>query len=311
MIYNFCVYSEKKVRVDIYLSTLFNDFSRSYIQKIIDSWNLSVNWKVVNKNIKISSRDELKVHIIKKSLDKIEPEKIDIDIIYEDNEILIINKDSSINVHPVPWEWGNSNTLVNAILYHCKDNLPSIWWVERPWIVHRLDKDTSWIILIAKTDKMMNYLSEIIKDRKITKNYLAIVYWKVSKDKFRIESYIWRDPNNRLKMTTKNPINPKIAITNAELLWYIGDNYSLLKVNIETWRTHQIRVHLSSIGFPIIWDKVYSKEKINNLVFSKFWLSRQALHAYSLEFDLYWKKQKFIWDLKPDMKKIIWDLKYN
>ncbi len=311
MIYNFCIYSEKKVRVDIYLSTLFVDFSRSYIQKIIDSWNLKVNWKIVNKNIKICSRDELYIEIINKSLEKIKPEKIDIDIIYEDKDLLIINKEAWLNVHPVPWEWWNSNTLVNAILYHCKNNLPSVWWIERPWIVHRLDKDTSWIILIAKSDKMMNYLSAIIKDRKINKTYLAIVKWIPKENKFRIESYIWRDPNNRLKMTTKSPINPKLAITNVEFLWNIWECYSLLRVNIETWRTHQIRVHLSSIGFPIIGDKVYANSKINNEAYSKYWLDRQALHAYSLEFDLYSKKQKFIWDLKSDMQKIIWDLKYN
>lgn len=310
MIYNFCIYSEKKVRVDIYLSALFSDFSRSYIQKLIDEWNVLVNWKIVNKNIKINSKDEISLKIIKKSLEKIEAQNMNLDIIFEDEEILIINKDAWINVHPVPWEWWNSDTLVNAILHHCKNNLPAINWVERPWIVHRLDKETSWIILIAKTDKMMNYLSNTIKNRQIGKNYLAIVHWKIKQEDFRIESYIWRDPNNRLKMTTKNPLNPKLALTNWKVLAYIDDKFTFLKINIETWRTHQIRVHLASIWFPIIWDKVYSNSKINSEVFQKFWLERQALHAFSLEFDLYQKKQKFIWDLKPDMKKIIWDLNY-
>lgn len=310
MKYNFCVLSEKAIRVDIYLSTLFSDFSRSYIQKIIDKWQVSINNEIIKKNIKIKNKDELIIEIILENLEEVKAEKIPLDIIYEDTELLVINKDAFLNVHPVPWEWWNSNTLVNAILYHCDWKLPNIWWVNRPWIVHRLDKDTSWVILIAKTDKMMNYLSSIIKDRKIKKDYLAIVYWKVKDSDFRIESFIWRDPNNRLKMTTKNPLNPKESFSNVKLIWYIWDKYSLLRVNIETWRTHQIRVHLSSIWFPIIWDKVYATKKINDEALFEFWLERQALHAYELIFNLYWEKKVFNAELKSDMKKIIWDLDF-
>lgn len=310
MKYIFCVLSEKAIRVDIYLSALFSDFSRSYIQKIIDKWQVSINNEIIKKNIKIKNKDLIFIEIIYENLDEVKAEKIPLDIIFEDNEILIINKDPFLNVHPVPWEWWNSNTLVNAILYHCDWSLPSIWWVNRPWIVHRLDKDTSWVILVAKTDKMMNYLSSIIKDRKIKKDYLAIVYWKVKDNDFRIESFIWRDPNNRLKMTTKNPLNPKESFSNVKLIWYIWDKYSLLRVNIETWRTHQIRVHLSSIWYPIIWDKVYSTKKINEEAFIDFWINRQALHAYELNFELYWKEKSFNAWLKDDMKKIIWDLNF-
>lgn len=307
MIYNFCVLSDKKIRVDIYLSTLFSDFSRSYIQKIIDRWQVNLNWTKIQKNIKVNPKDELKIEIKNETIDVL-PQKMDLDIIYEDENLIVINKEAWLNVHPVPWENWNIDTLVNWLLYHCKENLPSIWWVERPWIVHRLDKDTSWIILIAKTDYMMNYLSTIIKNREIKKDYLAIVYWKIKEENFKIESYIWRDPFNRLKMTTKSPLNPKIAISNVSLLWYIEDKYSLVRVNIETWRTHQIRVHLSSIWYPIIWDKVYASEKINKEVYEKFWFKRQALHAYELEFDLYWKKSLFKASLKYDMKDIIWDI---
>lgn len=304
MIYSFCVFIEWQKRVDIYLSTLFNDFSRSYIQKMIDKWQLLINDKIINKNIKIKNKDEIKLEIKLESLD-VKPEKINLDIIFEDSDLLVINKDFNVNVHPVPGDDWKSWTLVNGVLYHCKDNLPSIWWVERPWIVHRLDKDTTWIILVAKSDKMMIYLSEIIKQRKIDKYYIAIVSWILKDKKFKIESYIWRDPNDRIKMTAKNPINPKIAITFGEVIDYIDDKYTLLKIKIETWRTHQIRVHLSSIGFPIIWDKVYWKTKINEEAKLKYWLQRQALHAYILEFELYWKKQKFVWELKEDMKRII------
>jgi 23S rRNA pseudouridine1911/1915/1917 synthase len=123
----------------------------------------------------------------------------------------------------------------------------------------------------------------------------------------RIESFIWRHPVEKIKMTTKNPINWKIAITNIELIDYIDDKYSLLLVKIETWRTHQIRVHLSSIWFPIIWDKVYGNLKVNKEVETKYWLKRQALHSYKLSFKLYEKKVEFIAPLKADMKLIIWD----
>lgn len=305
MFFNFCVFSDKKVRVDIYLSALFWDFSRSYIQKIIDRWQIKVNNKIVSKNLKISPRDEIEITIQLQSLDSVEPENINLDIIFEDENILAINKNPNFNMHPVPWENGNIGTLVNAILYHCKWNLPSIWWVERPGIVHRLDKDTSGIVLVAKTDNMMNYLSSIIKDRKIKKTYIAIVDGIVKENEFRVESYIWRDPFNRLKMTTKNPLNPKIAISNLKLLWTIDDKYSILEVNIETWRTHQIRVHLSSIWFPIIWDKVYNTEKNNKKSYQDFSIERQSLHAYSLEFELYGKKVLLKAELKKDMKSII------
>lgn len=307
MIYNFCILSDKQVRVDIYLSALFQDFSRSYIQKIIDRWQVKVNSKFVTKNIKIKPRDEIEIEIKNQSIE-VEAQNMSLEIIFEDENILIINKDPFVNVHPVPWEDWNKNTLVNGILHHCKNSLPSIWWMERPWIVHRLDKDTSGIILVAKTDFMMNYLSQIIKDREITKNYIAIVNGIVKDSDFHIESYIWRDPNDRLKMTTKNPLNPKLAISYGSLIWYIDNKYSILKINIKTWRTHQIRVHLSSIGYPIIGDKIYGNKTINEEVLKKYWLKRQALHAYELDFNLYSKKVSFKADLKEDMQKIIWDL---
>lgn len=308
MKYKFCVLIEKNIRVDMYLSALFKDFSRSYIQKMIDKNQVSINWKNISKNLKLKNKDLVEIEVKLEKLEEVLAEKIDLDIIYEDENLLILNKEAWINVHPVPWENWKSWTLVNAILYHCKNKLPSINWVERPWIIHRLDKDTSWIILIAKTDYMMKYLADIIKQRQIWKYYLALVNWKIKDREFKIESYIWRDPNNRLKMTANNPLNPKIAITYWTLLWYIDNKYSLLKIKIETWRTHQIRVHLSSIWFPILWDSVYWNSKANKEVSTIYQLKRQALHAYELDFNLYWKVQKFKADLKEDMKKIIWDI---
>lgn len=308
MIYNFCVISEKQNRVDMYLSTLFNDFSRSYIQKMIDRWQVSVNWEKISKNLKIKNRDEIKIEIVVEKLEEVLAEKMDFDIVYEDKELIVLNKDAWINVHPVPWEDWNKNTLVNWILDHCKDNLPSIWWVNRPWIVHRLDKDTSWLIMIAKSDIMMNYLADTIKNREVDKYYLAIVIWKVKDNEIKIESFMWRDPNNRLKMTTLNPVNPKIAITYASVLEYIDNKFTLLKVKIETGRTHQIRVHLASIGYPIIWDKTYWNVRVNKELATTYQLHRQALHAWKLDLKLYWKDVHFKADLKADMKRFVEDL---
>ena len=307
MIYNFCVVLNKPKRVDMYLSALFKDFSRSYIQKLIDRWQIKVNSKIFSKNLKIKNKDEVIIEIILDELE-INSEKMSIDVIFEDENILILNKKPYINVHPVPWEWWNTWTLVNGILYHCKWKLWGIWWIMRPWIVHRLDKDTSGLIMIAKNDSMMKYLSDIIKERKIDKYYIAIVYWKVKDKKFKIESYIWRHKDDRIRMTTLNPVNPKLAITTWEVIDYIDNKYSVLKIKLETWRTHQIRVHLSSIGYPIIWDKVYWNSRVNKEVATIFELKRQALHAYKLNFELYWKKREFIAPLLNDMNKVVWDV---
>lgn len=305
MIYNFSTYINEQKRVDLYLSALFWDFSRSYIQKMIDKWQVEINGKIVNKNIKIKNKDEIKLEIKLEKLD-VNPENMNLDIVYEDPNIIVINKDPWVNSHPVPWEDGKSWTLVNALLFHTSD-LASIWWVERPGIVHRLDKDTSWLIMVAKNDNMMHYLQDIIQKREVDKYYLAIVSWILKENSIRIESMIWRHPVEKIKMTTKNPINGKNAITNVELIDYIDDKYSLLLVKIETWRTHQIRVHLSSIWFPIIWDKVYWNIKVNKEVENKYWLKRQALHSYKLSFNLYEKIVEFKAQLKEDMQKIIWE----
>lgn len=307
MKYSFCVLSDKQIRVDMYLSTLFSDFSRSYIQKIIDKGHVKINWKITNKNIKIKNKDVIEISIIVEK-SEIKWEDMVLDIVFEDENIIIVNKDAWINTHPVPWEDWKKGTLVNALLYHTKD-LAVIWWVERPWIVHRLDKDTSGLIMIAKNDNMMKYLQDIIQKRKIDKYYIAIVNWIVKDKNFKVESYIGRHPTDKIKMTVKNPINWKIAITYWKVIDYIDNKFTLLELKIETWRTHQIRVHLSSIWFPIIWDKVYWDKKINKEVFDKYWLQRQALHSYKLSLNLYEKETEFIGDLKDDMKKIIKNIK--
>ena len=304
MNYKFCVYIQEKTRVDMYLSTLFTDFSRSYIQKIIDNGEVKVNGKIINKNLKIQKKDEIEliIHIEKLEL---KAENLPLDIVYEDENIAIINKDAGVNTHPTPWVDGKSWTLVNALLYHIKD-LSSIGWVERPWIVHRLDKDTSWLIMIAKNDKMMLYLQDTMKRRdKIWKYYIALVHGVIDEKEFKIESFIGRHPIDKIKMTTKNPINPKLAISKVKVIDYIDDKYTFVEVKIETWRTHQIRVHLSSIWYPILWDKVYGIKKVNEEIEKKYGLKRQALHSYRLEIELYWQKRIFFANIKEDFKKVL------
>ncbi|MDD5769488.1 MAG: RluA family pseudouridine synthase [Candidatus Gracilibacteria bacterium] len=304
MIYKFCVYLKEKQRVDMYLSTLFSDFSRSYIQKIIDNSEVKVNGKIINKNLKVQNKDLIEISINIQKLE-LKAENMSLDIIYEDENLAIINKDAGINTHPVPGENGKTGTLVNALLYQIKD-LSSIGGMQRPGIVHRLDKDTSGVIMIAKNDKMMAYLQDIIKKReKIGKYYLAIISGIIKDKEFKIESFIGRHPNDKIKMTIKNPINPKIAISYVKVIDYIDEKFTLVEVKIETGRTHQIRVHLSSIGFPIIGDKVYGNKKVNEETFLKYGLSRQALHSYRLEIELYGEMKTFIGKLKNDMKKII------
>lgn len=302
----FCTLIEDKKRIDMYLAALFEDYSRSYIQKIIDKWEVSINWKIISKNLKIKNKDLVEIDIKVEKNEKVEAENMNLDTVFEDENIIIINKEAWVNTHPVPWEWGNSNTLVNWVLFHCKEKLPVISWEERPWIVHRLDKDTSWAIMVAKNDNMMHYLQTLFKERKdISKYYIAIVHWIVKNKDFTIESYIWRDPNNRLKMTTVNSINPKIAISHWEVLWYIENKFSLVRIKIETWRTHQIRVHMASIGHFILGDTTYWNPKINIEMKTRYQLKRQALHAYNLKLKLYEKDESFIAPLKDDMKKMI------
>lgn len=165
---------------------------------------------------------------------------------------------------------------------------------ERPGIVHRLDKDTSGLIMIAKNDKMMQYLANTIKDREIEKYYIAVVYGMVKNTDIHIESFIGRDPNNRQRMTAQNPINPKIATTKAHVIDYIDNRYTILRVKLETGRTHQIRVHLASIGYPIIGDSVYGNSKANTEAKTRYQIKRQALHAHTLELELYGQRKTFV-----------------
>lgn len=177
--------------------------------------------------------------------------------------------------------------------------------MEKPGIVHRLDKDTSGVILIAKNDKTMHALQLKIEKRTIEKTYLALVLGKVAEENGYIESYIGRDPNDRKKMTTREPVNPKLAKTRFKKIREIDNKYTLLEVDLLTGRTHQIRVHLSSIGHPIIGDKIYGNIKVNTEALEKYGLTRQWLHAWKLQFNLFGKDFSFEGKIKEDLQKFL------
>lgn len=312
----FCVIADPREtrRVDTYLSALFPEKSRSYLQKMIEEGKISCNGTPFTKNKKIYRGDVINIEW---KIDQMElvGENIPLDIIFENDDFAIINKDAGINTHPTPGEWGRVGTLVNALLFHFKnlgvrndnnDFNPSIInGVERPGIVHRLDKDTSGLIIIAKNDKAMHALQLKIAKRTIHKTYLALVAGIVKEKKWYIESFIWRDPHDRKKMTTIDPNNPKLAKTKFCNKWVIAWKYTLLEVDLLTGRTHQIRVHLSSIGYPIVGDKIYGNEKVNTAIMETYGLSRQWLHAYRLNFNLFWQEFNFEGPLKPDLQKCL------
>lgn len=313
----FCVLADAREtrRVDTYLSALFPEKSRSYIQGMITKGQILCNEKNFTKNKKVYRGDIIEVRWQVEKM-WIVAENIEIDIIFENDDFAIINKDAGMNTHPTPWENGRRGTLVNALLHHF-DSLwirtddgisrhPSIInGIERPWIVHRLDKDTSGLIMIAKNDRAMHALQLKMEKRTIKKQYLALVYWKIKDESGYIESYIGRDPHDRKKMTTMHPVNPKLSKTFFCNKGYIHNKYTLLDVELLTGRTHQIRVHLASIGYPIVGDKIYANNAINTEAYQQFWLDRQWLHAHKLEFQLFGKNYIFNAPLKKDIKKVL------
>ena len=268
-----------------------------------------------NKNKKIYRGDIIRIEWKIENM-TLEAEDIPLDIIFENDDFAVINKDAGVNTHPTPGEGWRRGTLVNALLHHFKTlgvrtddgeykNPSIINGVERPGIVHRLDKDTSGVIIIAKNDTSMHALQQKIAKRTIEKTYLALVIGKVKDHEGYIESFIGRDPYDRKKMTVQDPLNPKIAKTKFINKWYFADKYTLLEVDLLTGRTHQIRVHLASIGYPILWDTKYGNESINHEAQDTYGLTRQWLHAWKLKFSLFGKDFSFEWALKEDLRKCI------
>ena len=263
---------DKGTRLDQYLVKQL-DLTRTRVQNLIKENNIKVNNEKTKVAYKIEPNDSVRVYIPEVVEKDIEAEDIKLDIVYQDGDIAIINKYSGMVVHPAHGHY--SGTLVNAILFQIKD-LSGINGEMRPGIVHRLDKDTSGLIIVAKNDKAHTKLTEMFKNKEIKKTYLAIVKVKVSKETGRIETNIGRDEKDRKKMSvSRDEKKGKLAITTYKVI-DSNERYSLLDVNIETGRTHQIRVHMKHIGYPILGDIVYGRPD-NKIM-------RQMLHAYKLEF---------------------------
>ena len=263
---------DKGTRLDQYLVKQL-DLTRTRVQNLIKENNIKVNNEKTKVAYKIEPNDSVRVYIPEVVEKDIEAEDIKLDIVYQDGDIAIINKYSGMVVHPAHGHY--SGTLVNAILFQIKD-LSGINGEMRPGIVHRLDKDTSGLIIVAKNDKAHTKLTEMFKNKEIKKTYLAIVKGKVSKETGRIETNIGREEKDRKKMSvSRDEKKGKLAITTYKVI-DSNERYSLLDVNIETGRTHQIRVHMKHIGYPILGDIVYGRPD-NKIM-------RQMLHAYKLEF---------------------------
>lgn len=261
------------IRIDKFLAKKENKLSRALIQKIIEGRQVTVNGKVAKQSYKVNIDDVVEFEIPEPKSTKIIAEDIKLNVIYEDDDILVVDKQKGMVVHP-----GNGNltgTLVNAVMAHCKDNLSGIGGEIRPGIVHRLDKDTSGIIIIAKNDISHVNISEQIKSRNVKKTYIALVRGEVTANNATIDMPIARDKNSRIKMSVDK--NGKQAITHFKVIKRYKD-YTLLEINIETGRTHQIRVHLSEIGHPVVGDEVYSNGK------NPYGVKGQMLHSRSIEF---------------------------
>jgi 23S rRNA pseudouridine1911/1915/1917 synthase len=267
------------------------------------SGHIRVNGQVLGENRRVKLRDTIDIDFVSEPY-YLTAENIPLEVIFENPDFAIISKDAGMNTHTFPGEYGKTGTLLNALLYHLGDG-SVIDGVERPGIIHRLDKDTSGLIIIAKNDRSMRALQKQIADREIRKIYYTVVSWLVQEQEWIIESYIGEDILDHKKMTTVNPVDPKLARTKYRLLAHIDNRYSLLEIELFTGRTHQIRVHMADMGFPIIGDKIYGNPETNQEVLETYWLTRQWLHARQLMFQLFWVDHEFVAPLKGDLVSIL------
>ena len=267
------VENNDNIRLDSYIANENSDLSRAVIQKLLEDGNILVNDVIKKSSYKVKKGDVIKIEVPEPKESKIEAQDIPIEVVYEDNDIIVVNKPKGMVVHPAN---GNPDgTLVNAILAMCKDSLSGIGGEIRPGIVHRLDKDTSGLLIVAKNDEAHMNMSKQIQERKVTKKYIALVRGVVAEDEATIDLPIARSTKDRKKMA----VDPKgkNAVTHFKVLKRY-DNYTLLELKIDTGRTHQIRVHMSYIGHPVVGDEVYSNGK------NEFGVQGQMLHARYLQF---------------------------
>ena len=261
-------------RIDKYLASLLPDYSRSYIQKMIADGNVQADGRSLKANYRIRTGDHLTVAAADPVIPEIVPENIPLDILYEDSDILVVNKPRGMVVHPALGHY--SGTLVNAVMYHCRDDLSTINGVLRLGIVHRIDKDTTGVLVVCKNDIAHRKIAEQLSVHSITRRYRALVYNNIKEDTGTVDAPIGRMPNDRKKMGI-NYKNGRNAVTHYRVLERFG-RYTYIECQLETGRTHQIRVHMTSIGHPLIGDTVYGPSR------DPFHLGGQALHAMVLGF---------------------------
>ncbi|MCI5517378.1 MAG: RluA family pseudouridine synthase [Roseburia sp.] len=261
-------------RLDKLLSMIYPDFSRSFFQKLIKENSIKVNEKIQKANYKVQTDDMISILIPDAVETSIEPENIPLDILYEDDDVLVVNKPKGMVVHPSAGHY--SGTLVNAIMYHCKDSLSGINGEIRPGIVHRIDMDTTGSLIVCKNDESHVAIAEQIKEHSCNRIYVGIVCGNMKEDEGTIDAPIGRHPVDRKKMAI-NEKNGKPAVTHYKVLKRFG-KYTYMQFKLETGRTHQIRVHMASIGHPLLGDELYSK----NCPFKH--LQGQTLHARTIGF---------------------------
>lgn len=265
---------EQNIRIDKYLAAKDDRFSRSYLQKLLKEEEIQVNGACIKANYKVQAKDVVTLRIPDAVEPEILPENIPLDILYEDEHLLVINKPKGMVVHPAAGHY--TSTLVNAVLYHCKGHLSGINGIQRPGIVHRIDRDTTGALVVCKDDITHRELAGQLKEHTIYRRYRAVVLGNLPMDEGTIEGPIGRHPIDRKKMAV-NHRNGKPAVTHYKVLERFG-KYTYVECRLETGRTHQIRVHMSSIGHPLLGDGVYGSGK------SPFVLEGQVLHAECLGF---------------------------
>lgn len=261
-------------RLDAWLASQVEDLSRSYAEKLIADGRVQVAGSETVKKYKVKDGDRVAVFFPEPVKLAARPQNIPLDIVYEDEDVIVVNKPRGMVVHPAAGNY--DGTLVNAILYHCGDSLSSINGAIRPGIVHRIDKDTSGLLMVAKNDRAHESLAEQLRVHSVEREYWALVYDNIREDELTIDAPIGRDPRNRLRKAV-NGSNPKRAVTHVRVLRRYG-KYTLIAARLETGRTHQIRVHLAHIHHPLVGDTLYGPER------QIYHLDGQILHAKTLGF---------------------------
>lgn len=260
------------LRIDRYLAEALPELSRSYIQKIIRDGGVSLSEKPLKANYKVNPGDVIELKLPPAVEPKVQPEKLLLDILYEDSDVIFVNKQKGMVVHPAAGH--TSGTLVNGLLYHCRGELSGINGVLRPGIVHRIDKDTTGVLIVCKNDRAHNRVAEQLKEHSITRRYRAVVCGNPKTDEGTVDAPIGRHPVDRKRMAVVSK-GGKRAVTHYRVLERFG-KYTYVECELETGRTHQIRVHMASIGHPLLGDEVYGRGK------TSFGLQGQVLHAMVL-----------------------------